>query len=74
MKFGQLVDYKIRSNFLEKSYSKTPFGKIKIEHISGTIVCSKLQNTCLYLILSFFLKKTKAGLELVSLSYFLYNF
>ena len=34
---------------------------------------TKLQTTCLYLILGFF-KKTKSGLELVSLPYFLHIF
>ena len=36
-------------------------------------VQTKLQTTCFYLILSFF-KKTKRGLELVFLSYFLHEF
>ena len=44
MKFGQSIEYN-RKNFLEKSYTKfggetspRPFWKIKIEHISGSIV------------------------------------
>ena len=49
-KCGQLVDYKMRDNFLEKSYSKcggetSPrhFCKIRLDHISGSIVWSFIQ-------------------------------
>ena len=42
MKFGQLIEYKMRNICLEKSYTKCggetfpdPFLKIKIEHISA---------------------------------------
>ena len=45
MKFGQLIEYNMRNIFLEKSYSECDgetspklFWKIKIEHISGSIV------------------------------------
>ena len=45
MKFGQLIEYNMRNIFLEKSNTKcggetitTLFWKIKIEHISGSIV------------------------------------
>ena len=45
MKFGQLIEYNMKDIFLKKSYSKCggetiakPFLKIKIEHISGSIV------------------------------------
>ena len=43
MKFGQLIEYNIRNIFVEKSYTKCagetiPRPKIKIEHISGSIV------------------------------------
>ena len=46
MKFGQLTEYKTRNHFFEKNHSQNvlkklfpdPFKKIKIEHISGTIV------------------------------------
>ena len=46
MKFGQLIEYNIRNIFVEKSYTKCagetiprPLSKkIKIEHISGSIV------------------------------------
>ena len=45
MKFGQLIEYSMKNIFLEKSYSEcggetSPrlfSGKIKIEHISGSI-------------------------------------
>ena len=46
MKFGELIEHSMRNIFLEKSYTKCggdtirrPFSKkIKIEHISGSIV------------------------------------
>ena len=45
MKFGQLIKYSMRNIFLEKSYTKCgreifpdPFLKLKINHISGSIV------------------------------------
>ena len=45
MKFGQLIEYNIRSIFIEKPYTKwggetipRPFSKVKIEYISGSIV------------------------------------
>ena len=46
MKYGQLIEYNMRNIFLEKSYTKCggetsprPLSdKIKIEHISGSIV------------------------------------
>ena len=45
MKFGQLIKYHMRTIFPEKSFSKgggktihRPFKKIKIEHISESIV------------------------------------
>ena len=46
MKFGQLIEYNMRNIFDEKSYSKCAgetiprslSKKIKIEHISGSIV------------------------------------
>ena len=45
MKFGQLIEYNTRNIFLEKKYTKCggelapgPFIKIKIEHISGSMV------------------------------------
>ena len=46
MKFGQLIDYDMRSIFLEKPYTKCGgetssryvSKKIKIEHISASIV------------------------------------
>ena len=46
MKFGQLIEYNVRNIFLEKWYTKgvgeaipRPLSKkIKIEHISGSIV------------------------------------
>ena len=44
MKFGQLIEYKTRNIFFEKSHTKRgeasprPFKKIKIEHISGSPV------------------------------------
>ena len=45
MKFNQLIEYNIRNIFIEKSflkyggdYSHTIFYKIKIEHVSGSIV------------------------------------
>ena len=45
MKFGQLIEYNMRNNFLGiihkmwwRNYSHTLFQKIKIEHISGSIV------------------------------------
>ena len=45
MNFGQLIEYNMRNNFLEKSYTKCsgesiprPFSKIKIKHISGSTV------------------------------------
>ena len=45
MKFGQLIEYSTRNNFVEKSYTKYPGlniprplqKKIKIEDISGSI-------------------------------------
>ena len=42
MKFGQLIEYNMRTIFVEKSYTKcggeTLFWKIKIKYISGSIV------------------------------------
>ena len=41
MKFGQVIEYNMRNVFLEKSYTKylqILYQKIKIEHISGSIV------------------------------------
>ena len=46
MKFGQLIEYKMRNIILEKLYLKcggetilkTLFEKIKVEHIFGSIV------------------------------------
>ena len=45
MKFGQLMEYNMRNIFVEKSYTNVleklfpdPYLKIKIEHISGSIV------------------------------------
>ena len=41
MKIGQLIEYNMKNIFLEKSYAKylqTLFQKMKIEHISRTIV------------------------------------
>ena len=44
IKFGQLIEYKTRNIFFEKSHTKRgeasprPFKKIKIEHISGSTV------------------------------------
>ena len=50
MKFGQLIEYHKRNIFLAKLYTKcggetipVPFLKIKIEHISGSIVESFIQ-------------------------------
>ena len=47
MKFGQLVEYNMRSIFLEKSYTEcdgeTLFLKIKIEYISGSIAKTFIQ-------------------------------
>ena len=48
MKFGQLIEYNMKNIFVEKSYTKCagetiprPLSKkIKIEHISGSIVYS----------------------------------
>ena len=43
MKFGQLIECNMRNIFIEKWYAKWPlpqtlFWKIKIEHISGSVV------------------------------------
>ena len=42
MKFGQLIECDMRNIFLEKSFTKCggeiEIGKIKIEHISGSII------------------------------------
>ena len=45
MKFGQLIEHNMWNIFVEKSYKKCvreaiprPFSKIKIVHISGSIV------------------------------------
>ena len=45
MKFGELIEYNVRNIFIEKSYTKCAaklfpdfYLKIKIEHISGSIV------------------------------------
>ena len=45
MKFGQLMEYNMRNIFVEKSCTNVleklfpdPYLKIKIEHISGSIV------------------------------------
>ena len=51
MKFGQLIEYKMRNNFLRKLYPKCggqtnprPFSeKCKIKHISGAIVLNLIQ-------------------------------
>ena len=47
MKFGQFLEYKMRSIFLEKSYTKcggeTLFQKTKIEHTSRSAVETFIQ-------------------------------
>ena len=58
MKFGQLIEYKMKNIFVEKSYIKCGgenyfqalFQKIKIEYISGLIVL-KFFTVCFYCIL-----------------------
>ena len=47
MKFGQLIEYNMRNNFLEKSYTKCegetnsrPFSKTQDSAISGSLVWS----------------------------------
>ena len=38
MKFGRLIEYRMRNIFLGKSYAECGGGKVKIEGISGSIV------------------------------------
>ena len=49
--FGQLIENKMRNNFLEQSCGEEtfprPFLKIKIEHISGSILL-KFYTICFY--------------------------
>ena len=75
MKYGQLKQYNMKNIFLEESYPKCG-GETILRHFSKKSKLSiSLDQFAYHLILPYtkLLQKTKRGLELVSLLYFLHD-